>query len=126
MDLNYGQEYENFRKEVQKFCKEYSGVTITNKKGGALTSLNAVADSDKPDGQKVTRAEWQKVLIKNGYFARSIPKEYGGYGGESDILKSRIIATEFSKNKIPPPMGCHLYTSPSPRDRQKYRMPASD
>ena len=50
MDLNYGQEYENFRKEVQKFCKEYSGVTITNKKGGALTSLNAVADSDKSDG----------------------------------------------------------------------------
>ena len=105
MDLNYGQEYENFRKEVQKFCKEYSGVTITNKKGGALTSLNAVADSDKPDGQKVTRAEWQKILIKNGYFARSIPKEYGGFGGEIDIIKNRIIAAEFASSKIPPPMG---------------------
>ncbi len=105
MDLNYGQEYEDFRKEVQKFCKKYSGVTITNKKGGALTSLNAVADSDKSSGQKVTRAEWQKILIKNGYFARSIPKEFGGFGGEIDIIKNRIIAAEFASSKIPPPMG---------------------
>ena len=54
---------------------------------------------------EMKRSEWQKILIEKGYFARSIPKEYGGYGGESDIIKSRIIATEFSKNKIPPPMG---------------------
>ena len=105
MDLNYGTEYEDFTKEVQKFCKKYSGVIITNKKGGALTSLSSVASSDKSDGLKVTRSEWQKILIKNGYFARSIPKEYGGFGGDIDIIKSRIIATEFASNKVPPPMG---------------------
>mgnify|MGYP001182677355 FL=1 len=105
MDLNYGTEYEDFTKEVQKFCKKYSGVIITNKKGGALTSLSSVASSDKSDGLKVTRSEWQKILIKNGYFARSIPKEYGGFGGDIDIIKSRIIAAEFASNKIPPPMG---------------------
>ena len=105
MDLNYGTEYEDFTKEVQKFCKKYSGVIITNKKGGALTSLSSVASSNKSDGLKVTRSEWQKILIKNGYFARSIPKEYGGFGGDIDIIKSRIIATEFASNKIPPPMG---------------------
>ena len=27
--------------------------------------------------------------------------------------------------EIPPAMGCLLYTSPSPRDRQKSRMPSS-
>ena len=105
MDLNYGTEYEDFTKEVQKFCKKYSGVIITNKKGGALTSLSSVASSDKSDGLKVTRSEWQKILIKNGYFARSIPKEYGGFGGDIDIIKSRIIAAEFASNKVPPPMG---------------------
>ncbi|MAR94831.1 MAG: acyl-CoA dehydrogenase [Gammaproteobacteria bacterium] len=105
MNLNYGSEYEDFTKEVQKFCKKYSGVIITNKKGGALTSLNAVADSDKSDGEKVTRTEWQKILIKNGYFARSIPEEYGGFGGDIDIIKNRIIAAEFASNRIPPPMG---------------------
>jgi alkylation response protein AidB-like acyl-CoA dehydrogenase len=52
----------------------------------------------------VTRSEWQKILIENGYFARSVPKEYGGYGGDSDIIKSRIIATEFSNARIPGPM----------------------
>ena len=105
MDLNYGTEYEDFTKDVQKFCKEFSGVIITNKKGGALTALSSVASSDKSDGMKVTRAEWQKILIKNGYFARSIPKEYGGYGGDIDIIKNRIIAAEFASNRIPPPMG---------------------
>ena len=105
MDLNYGTEYEDFTKDVQKFCKKFSGVIITNKKGGALTALSSVASSDKSDGMKVTRAEWQKILIKNGYFARSIPKEYGGYGGDIDIIKNRIIAAEFASNRIPPPMG---------------------
>ena len=105
MDLNYGTEYEDFTKDVQKFCKKFSGVIITNKKGGALTALSSVASSDKSDGMKVTRAEWQKILIKNGYFARSIPKEYGGYGGDIDIIKNRIIAAEFASNRIPSPMG---------------------
>ena len=40
---------------------------------------------------KMKRSDWQKLLIEKGYFARSIPKEYGGYGGESDIIKNRII-----------------------------------
>ena len=105
MNLNYGPEYEDFTKEVQKFCKEYSGVIITNKKGGALTSLSSITNSDKSDGAKVSRSEWQKILIKNGYFARSIPKEYGGFGGDIDIIKNRIIAAEFASNRIPPPMG---------------------
>ena len=105
MDLNYGTEYEDFTKDVQKFCKKFSGVIITNKKGGALTALSSVASSDKSDGMKVTRTEWQKILIQNGYFARSIPKEYGGYGGDIDIIKNRIIAAEFASNRIPPPMG---------------------
>ena len=85
--------------------KKYSGVIINNKNGGALTSLSSIANSDKSDGVKVSRSEWQKILIKNGYFARSIPKEYGGFGGDIDIIKNRIIAAEFASNRIPPPMG---------------------
>ena len=105
MNLDYGKEYENFKKEVESFCREYSGVIITNKKGGALTALNAVGELDNADGQKLKRSEWQKILIQNGYFARSIPKEYGGFGGDIDIIKNRIIAAEFASAKLPPPMG---------------------
>ena len=45
--------------------------------------------------------EWQKLLIEHGYAARTIPKEYGGYGAEPDILKSRIIAEEFIAAGLP-------------------------
>jgi len=98
MDLNFGSEYTDFRKEVNDFCKEYSGVL--------LESSKIPLSDDSSSGQiKMKRSDWQKLLIEKGYFARSIPKEYGGYGGESDIIKNRIIAEEFAKNNTPPPMG---------------------
>ena len=43
MDLIYGTEYEDFTKEVQKFCKKYSGVIITNKKD-LDKNVNALAE----------------------------------------------------------------------------------
>ena len=88
MDLNYGQEYEDFRSEVQSFIKTNEKVNLH---GAKLRS---------PE-----RVEWQKKLIDHGYFARSIPKQYGGFGGEVDIIKTRIIAEEFAKSPIPKPLG---------------------
>ncbi|GIT35370.1 MAG: hypothetical protein Ct9H300mP4_16890 [Gammaproteobacteria bacterium] len=38
---------------------------------------------------------------RQGYFAREIPKEYGGYGGSIDILKNKIINSEFAKAGVP-------------------------
>ena len=99
MDLEYGPEYQKFTKEVQAFCKKYNGLSF---KDGLKTPFST---ADGSGGPVMTRSEWQKVLIESGYFARSVPKEYGGYGGEADMLKSRIIAAEFSKSKTPTPMG---------------------
>ena len=59
----------------------------------------------KETGKTISRSEWQSILIDQGYFARSVPKEYGGFGGDSDVIKNRIIASEFSNAKIPPAMG---------------------
>ena len=98
MDLNFGAEYTDFRKEVNDFCKEYSGVLLESSK-------IPLSDESSSGQIKMKRSDWQKLLIEKGYFARSIPREYGGYGGESDIIKSRIIAEEFAKNNTPPPMG---------------------
>ena len=98
MDLNFGPEYTKFRDEVNDFCKEYSGVLLESSKIPLSDELSS--------GQiKMKRSDWQKLLIEKGYFARSIPKEYGGYGGKTDIIKNRIIAEEFAKNNTPPPMG---------------------
>ena len=99
MNLNYGSEYEDFRKEVQTFCSKYSGINFSD------ASKIPLAGNFKSDGPTMTRSEWQKTLIKQGYFARSIPKEYGGYGGESDVIKNRIIASEFALANIPTAMG---------------------
>ena len=61
MDLKYGSEYDDFRNEVQAIVKENEGVKLT----GPMRSES--------------RINWQQTLIDNGYFARSIPKEYGGH-----------------------------------------------
>lgn len=99
MDLNYGPEYKDFRKEVQEFCKKWDGVNFTN------AAKVPMSMSFKETGKTISRSEWQSILIDQGYFARSVPKEYGGFGGDSDVIKNRIIASEFSNAKIPPAMG---------------------
>lgn len=86
MDLAYSAEYETFRDEVKRFIKDNKD-NVPRQTGSGRPS----------DAQRV----WQELLIKNGYAARTIPAEYGGYGAEPDILKSRIIAEEFTKAALP-------------------------
>lgn len=99
MNLNYGSQYEDFKIEVQDFCKEWHGINFSD---AAKTPMSQNFESN---GKTIKRSEWQSILIEKGYTARSVPKEYGGYGGENDIIKNRIIASEFSNAKIPSAMG---------------------
>src|SRR5690606_20090976 len=85
-DLAYGPEYEAFRAEVRDF--------IAKNKDKAPKRFGVARPSDES-------IAWQKLLIAHGYAARTIPTEYGGYGAEPDILKSRIIAEEFTLAKLP-------------------------
>ncbi len=87
MDLSYGPGYDSFREDVRQFLKENQHLAP---KPGA------------PDGNTLA---WQALLVKNGYTARTIPKEYGGYGADPDILKSRMIAEEFAAAKVPGGLG---------------------
>ena len=99
MNLEYGPQYEDYKKEVQAFCKKYKGIQFSD------SAKVPLAQNNKSGSPSMSRSDWQKTLIESGYFARSIPKEYGGFGGESDVIKSRIAATEFSNSGIPGPMG---------------------
>lgn len=83
VDLSYGPEYVDFREQVKEFIK---------KNKDKAPSAMGVRDS--------AGIAWQKLLIENGYTARTIPKKYGGYGAEPDILESRIIAEEFSNAQL--------------------------
>ena len=86
MDLKLSPEYEAFRADV-----------------AAILARNA-DKAPTPDDKGLKhpkRLAWQKLLIENGLAARTIPTEYGGYGAEPDILKSRIIAEEFARTGLP-------------------------
>ena len=102
MDLDYGPEYEDFRKEVKDFSKKYQGLEFGDSLGPLGPKLGADKKSENTNGLTMTRSEWQRILIEQGYFAREIPQEYGGYGGSIDILKNKIINSEFAKADVPP------------------------
>ncbi|MBC8225517.1 MAG: acyl-CoA dehydrogenase family protein, partial [Gammaproteobacteria bacterium] len=100
MNLDFGNEYDKFRAEVTDFCSKHKGVQLTGNLFFRYETIKRSRSSNS-DGETMPLAEWQKLLIENGYFARNIPKQYGGYGGDLDIVKNVIINTEFSKAGIP-------------------------
>ena len=81
MDLTLTPELAAFRDEVRAFLDAHKA----EHEGGAPKDAKA----------------WQRLLIDNGYAARTIPREYGGYGAAPDILKGRIIAEAFIEAGAP-------------------------
>lgn len=92
MDLTYGTEYDAFREQVRAFCR-------SNRPDYAMEGIPGV--TERPS-QGVL--DWQAKLIEHGYTARTIPKEYGGFGARPDIIESRIIQEEFIAAGLPPGM----------------------
>jgi len=88
MDLSYGTAYEDFRTEVQTFLAKHQQQAP---RGANMRSPEALA--------------WQQLLIEHGYTARTIPTQYGGFGAEPDLLKSRIIAEEFANARLSAGLG---------------------
>ncbi len=87
MDLEYSEEHQSFREEVRQFISDHRD--------------EAPGYAPRKPGVNVG-ITWQKLLIEHGYAARTIPKEYGGFGAEPDLLKSHIIAEEFARGKVTP------------------------
>ena len=85
MDLALSPEYEAFREEIATLLAAHADKAPTSEDRGM---------------KNAKRLAWQAFLIEHGLAARTIPAEYGGYGGQPDILKSRIIAEEFSKSGL--------------------------
>lgn len=81
MDLTLTPELSAFREEVRAFLEAHK----SEYEGGAPKDPKA----------------WQRLLIDNGYAARTIPRAYGGYGADPDILKARIIAEAFIEANAP-------------------------
>ena len=87
MDLSYGERYERFRSEVREFLEKYRDQAPPGRLGGL-----AVRDEHIQ--------AWQRLLIEHGYAARTIPREYGGYGAEPDALETVILDEEFAAARV--------------------------
>ncbi len=82
MDLEFGEKYEAFRQEVRTFLDEHK----------QMKPARGLYESSRGE---LTR--WLDLLIEHGYWARTIPKQYGGYGAEPDILATVIMDEEFNR-----------------------------
>ncbi|HEX4894559.1 MAG TPA: acyl-CoA dehydrogenase family protein [Hyphomicrobiaceae bacterium] len=88
MDLSYGPKYRALQENVRRFAR--SNGHLSPRTGGGRK---------RPDARAL---DWQKLLLEHGYFARTIPKEYGGYGLPLDVMELAIIADEFSAAGLSP------------------------
>ena len=74
-------------------------------------------------------AEFVDALTKAGWMAALIPQEYGGSGlglTEASVIMEEINRCGGNSGACHGQMyNCLLYTSPSPRDRTRSRMPSS-
>ena len=88
MELTYSEKYRDLQSEVRAFIAKHGH--LSPKPGGGR---------QKPSEKALV---WQKLLLEHGYFARSIPREYGGSGLPLDVLELAIIAEEISKADVYP------------------------
>ncbi len=83
MDLKLREEHRALRDEVSAFIAKHRD--HAPRPGGGRK---------RPDRKAL---DWQALLLEHGYFARTIPREYGGYGAKPDVVELAIIADAFSR-----------------------------
>ena len=86
MDLRLSEEYQALQAEVRAFIAKFGD--RSPKVGGGRK---------KPDQ---TTLDWQKILVEHGYAGRTIPKQYGGFGAEPDVMAAAVIAEEFARAEV--------------------------
>ncbi|UCE86947.1 MAG: acyl-CoA dehydrogenase family protein [Deltaproteobacteria bacterium] len=85
MDLGIDARYDAFRDEVRRFLAEH-------RPAGPI---------GPGEGDASARVAWLSLLIEHGYWARTIPEAYGGYGAEPDLLETVIMDEEFNTAGVP-------------------------
>ncbi len=90
MDLEYADRYEDFRREVRAFLEQ-------NKQSKPKQGFYDIPRKEL--------SRWLSLLVEHGYWARTIPKDYGGYGAEPDLLDTVIMDEEFNRAGVPRGMG---------------------
>jgi alkylation response protein AidB-like acyl-CoA dehydrogenase len=82
MDLTLSDKHRALQEAVRAFIRDHG--YASPKLGGGRK---------RPDQKAL---DWQKLLVDHGYVARTIPREYGGFGAEPDVMEAAVIAAEFA------------------------------
>jgi alkylation response protein AidB-like acyl-CoA dehydrogenase len=86
MDLTLSEPYRILQTEIRNFIR--SNRDKSPKVGGGRK---------RPDQKTL---DWQKRLVENGYAGRTIPREYGGFGAQPDVMAAAVIAGEFARANV--------------------------
>ena len=86
MDLTLSESYRLLQAEIRDFIRQHGDKSP--KVGGGRK---------RPDQKTL---DWQKRLVENGYAGRTIPKEYGGFGAQPDVMEAAVIAGEFARANV--------------------------
>jgi alkylation response protein AidB-like acyl-CoA dehydrogenase len=88
MNLAYSERHRALQEELRAFARTHGA--LSPRPGGGRR---------RPDARTLA---WQRLLLERGYTARTIPRAYGGYGAEPDVLDAAIIADELSRAGLSP------------------------
>ncbi len=83
MDLEYGPQYDDFRQEVRSFLEKHKP--------------ESRLEIGENRSKRRALIEWLELQIEHGYWARTIPKEYGGFGAAPCLLDNVIMDQEFNR-----------------------------
>jgi alkylation response protein AidB-like acyl-CoA dehydrogenase len=86
MDLSLSEKHRTLQAEIRAFLHEHG--SKSPKVGGGRK---------RPDQKTL---DWQKLLVAHGYVGRTIPREYGGFGAQPDVMEQAVIAAEFAHANV--------------------------
>jgi len=86
MDLTLSEPYRLLQAEIRDFIRQHGDKSP--KVGGGRK---------RPDQKTL---DWQKRLVEHGYAGRTIPREYGGFGAQPDVMEAAVIAGEFARANV--------------------------
>src|SRR6185312_13739969 len=86
MDLSLSDQHRALQAQVRAFIAEHGHKSP--KVGGGRK---------RPDQKTL---DWQKLLVEHGYVGRTIPRDYGGFGAQPDVMESAVIAAEFAHANV--------------------------
>jgi alkylation response protein AidB-like acyl-CoA dehydrogenase len=89
MDLSYGADAEEFRKEVRAFLHD-AWMPAVELRGADL---------------KAFIKDFRLKATDKGFLYRAIPKQYGGSAQPADVIKAQVIREEFGKMRAPLEIG---------------------